>query len=753
MKRRNFIKQSGLGVSAALVGRHAIKESDHTIAFEDFKYPVVGNLQDILSKDDQVILRLAFQPSEGKRQASHKGKLKIKGAEIHKIKEYFFESEEDYFNTGKNEWDVKNTAELSDILVAWLDNTSEKTRITITNNSETITLSLGELVKKGEILAFPDDAPITINYLLDKEIGELAQDELPVKDPGEDFSFVVLADPQGGDPAHPENNAVRMKIHNAFAEESIRLVNELEDEPLYALILGDIVDSQGQTDNFRVMNDFLSRLKAPVLFELGNHETRYRSEFTPGYNMDAFSNYFAAQKQINGIDKLLYSFNAGKWHFVVWPDPLRTNFWETHPHYFDWLEKDLEKYRDRQTLIFQHVPVHPLGINPFESYLESPYVKRTFLEIISKHGNVQTVLSGHVHSPVKASFKTAVSYRGINLITIPAAGYRPRGFGEEDYFGGPSQGFLIVEVKGEAMNLKYKTVTEEIFEYPKRLPEFKPGDYPLWLNYKWEISGSNSLKNNDFKNGLDGWARPYIYQEDKEPSNVCEVRKVGPVADSNSLFMFTRKRGYDAPGQDRLPQTMNSICQVLSSESGTYPVIKLNYKIDGSTSMADGWCGGYIWIEGFAQSRKYINLMYWANKAYVNLGRKYSQNRFAEPMHISIPVNPDSWQALQINVADDFNRYSKELKFSDLALERLVLNFGVWTINDGRDHSYGMYFNNPELLFESSSPAMKTNVDGQEVDETALADKWWSGKLISFTKAGGEHRYHLETVDLLKKSK
>ena len=753
MKRRNFIKQSGLGFSAAVIGRQALNDGDQRLSFEDYKYPDVESLQDILSKDNQVILRLAFQPAEGKRQAHHKGKLKINGADIHKIKEFFFEKEEDYFNTGKNEWNISSTSELSDILVVWLDRTSEKTLITITNNSDKFSLSLGELIKRGEVLAFPDDEPVTINYLLDKEIGELSPDELLFKDPGEDFSFIVLADPQGGDPTHPENNAVRMKIHNAFAEESIRLVNELEDQPLYAMILGDIVDSQGQTENFRVMNDYLSRLKSPVLYELGNHETRYRAVFTPGYNMDAFSNYFAAQKEINGIDKLLYSFNAGKWHFVVWPDPLRTNFWETHPHYFDWLEQDLEKYMDRPTLIFQHVPVHPPGINPFESYLESPYVKRTFLEIISKNGNVKTVLSGHAHSPVKASFKTAVSYKGINLITLPAAGYRPRGFGEEDYFGGPSQGFLIGKVEGEAMKLKYKTVTEEVFEFPDKFPEFKSGDYPLWLNYKWEMRGGNGLKNSDFKNGLDGWARPYIYQEDKEPSNICEVREAGPGGDSNSLFMYSRKRGYDAPGQDRLPQTMNSICQVISFQDGTFPVIKLNYKIDGSTSMTDGLCGGYIWIEGFAQSRKYINLMYWANKAYVNLGGKYSQNRFAEPMHITLPMNPDGWQAIQINAADDFNRYSKDLKFNDLDLDRLVLNFGVWTLNDGRDHSFGMYYNNPQLFFESIAPDWNTNVDGQEVSETALADKWWLGKLISFTRVGGEHRYHLETVDLLNKPK
>jgi len=745
MRRRNFLKQTGLGISGAVVGRNVMQEGENRLSFEDYKYPVVESLQDILSKDGQVILRFAFQPSEGNRRTEHKGKLKIGGAEIHRIKEYFFEKEEDYFDPEKHEWEVSSTSELSDILVVWIDEANDITQISITNNSSKFTFNLDELIEKGEVLAFPNDAPVKINYLLDKEIGALSPDEVPFKDPGEDFSFVVLADPQGGDPTHPGNNEVRMKIHNAFAEESIRLVNEQEDQPLYAMILGDIVDSQGQAENFRVMNDFLSRLKSPVLYELGNHETRYRSVFTPGYNMDAFNNYFAAQKEINGIEKLLYSFNAGKWHFVVWPDPLRTNFWETHPHYFDWLEQDLEIYKDRPTLIFQHVPVHPQGINPFESYLESPYVKRIFLNIISRHGNVTTVLSGHVHSPVKASFKTAVSYRGMNLITLPAAGYRPRGFGEEDYFGGPSQGFLIGSVEGEKLKLKFKTVTEEEFEYPDELPEFGSEDFPLWLNYKWELKPEPKLKNGDFKSGLEGWLRPYVYKEDEDPSNICAV---SPGDRFNSLYMYSRKRGYDAPGQDRLPQTMNTICQVLTFEDGAFPVLKLNYKIDGSRSMLDGWCGAYIWIEGFAQSAKYINLMYWTNKAYVNLGGKYSQFRIAEPMHFTLPMVPDEWQAIEINMAKDFNRISKDLKFAELPLDRLVLNFGVWTLNDGRDHSFGMYYNNPLLTYTPDLPKRSTNVDGEAVSETALADKWWLGKLISFSRAGGEHRYHLETIDL-----
>ena len=115
-----------------------------------------------------------------------------------------------------------------------------------------------------------------------------------------------------------------MRIHNAFIEDSIILSNSIPERPLFSLILGDIVDSQGERENFEVMQRYWEYLDSPVLYELGNHESKYSSTFEPGYDMSAFNNYFAAQKKVNGMEKILYSFNVGQWHFVVWPDPLRS---------------------------------------------------------------------------------------------------------------------------------------------------------------------------------------------------------------------------------------------------------------------------------------------------------------------------------------------------------------------------------------------------------------------------------------------
>ncbi len=523
----------------------------------------------------------------------------------------------------------------------------------------------------------PENAQIDVNFLLDKEIGEIDPSEVGLQGDPENFSFHILADTQGGDPSLPSNVPTRMKIHNAFLEDSISLSNKMPERPVFSMILGDVVDSQGEKGNFQTMHRYLSRLKSPVLYELGNHESKYSSKFEPGYKMDALNNYFAAQKKMNGLTKLLYSFNLGKWHFVVWPDPLRSHFWDNHPHYFEWLEKDLEKHKNRPTIMFQHVPIHPIGISPFMSYLEPPTVRKRVMEIVTRYGNVKYVFSGHTHTMAKASFKTAFSIKGTRFINLPAAGYRPRGFGEQDYYGGPTQGIGIVNIKGEKAEVISKTVMEEEFKYPQNPPELDREKYKLWFNNKWEIKANPKLMNGSFARGLDHWAPEFVYAEDKDPSSICKpVRKDG----TNALYLYNRKRGYDAPGQDRLPQTINRIAQVVQVH------------------------------------------------------------------HFDLPPNED-WANVILNPGKDFNRREKERKFGALRIDRLVINLGVWHMNEGEEQPFGIYFTGFDLQSTNRLDSKTSQVNGSEIVKKKEEEVWWRGKHVPFTHLAGEHRYHLATTD------
>ena len=737
MKRRKFLQNLGLGVAPVIVQPIMGATPRPRQEFPKYDYRQPESLQEVITKEGQIIVRLEFQ-SDDRHGQQLKPDINIEKGNILRTKSYFFEQGEDNFTGGIGVPVISTAQGDVDVLVLWLDKFEEETVITAVDQAGVFAFSLSEIVKKQEVKGQIGRSLVKANFLLDKEIGELDTETVGIQTSGDEFSFIIMADPQGGDASNPEDNLCRMKIHNAFIEESIRLTNNLKAKPAFCLMLGDIVDHQGEEHHFAQMARFFEKLKMPVLYEMGNHESRYRTSFEPGYNLSGFNNYFAAQKAINGTELLLYSFNMGEWHFVVWPDPLRRMFWENHPHYFDWLERDLEKHKDRPTVFLQHIPIHPIGINPLVNYCETAYIKSLLFDILTKHGNVKTIFSGHVHIPVKSSMKTAVSVRGINCINLPAAGYRPRAFGEEDFYGGPAQGICIVDVKGDKISATWKTVTLEEFTYPEKLPAFDSEKYPLWFGNKWELLANSQFINGNFTNDLTGWGRRFVYHEDENPSNICEVRKQDGIP---ALYLKTKKRGFHKPGQDRLPQDINRIFQAVELEEGNEPFIDFEYRLDGEGCDFSGFNGLYIWVEGYKKSTRLVNLLYFANKAWVNLGSTYSSSAGPGPFIFSLNNTPEAWHRVSLNIKSDFESNSGGLKFFEPAPDRLVVSAGIWNINDGREQPFAAFLRNFSIGYNLDSASQ---IDGEKVILMPDERKWWRGKLMPSGNVAGEHHYHVE---------
>ncbi len=699
-----------------------------------WSYGSIESLSDVISQEGLVVIRIAVEDNPGTEGHHLEGRIKVKKAIIARSRAYFFETDE-VFVTDPLSFETVTMGNEKEVLVLWLKDATVASSIQITGNPG-FRFTLDELVEQGEISAPMGGVKVKASFLLDREIGEISLADFGADEPGKDFSFVVMADPQGGAPDDSKGLKTRMKIHNAFIEESVDAANKLDFDPLFTVVAGDVCDDWGYEKDLVQMNAFLSRLKSPVLYGIGNHETLLRSEFGPGYNMDAFNNYMAAQKAINGLDKLLYAFNAGSWHFVVWPDPLRINFWETHPHYFDWLERDLEKHKERPTMVFQHVPSQPIGITPHINYAESVYVRRTFLDILAKHGNVKYILSGHVHIPVKASFKTAITYKGIKMINIPAAGYRPRSFGEEDYYGGPSQGVAFVHVKDDKASIHYKTVTEEVFDYPDHLPEFDAETYSLWLKEKWELPAEKDFVNGNFSDGLTGWALRFVYREDVHPSNLRESRPA-PDSKGSALYLSCRRRGYQAPGQDRLPQDVNRVTQAIEVSKGAYPGVKFRYRIDGEKRDPKGYAGAFVLIEGYRGSNRVHKLRYSAGKVWVNNWGARNLNKDVPYYHFALPVLDDTWQNVSLNIAADYEGVAEGKKYAELKVDRLVVTIGVWNINDGGDHSFGVYITDLKYVAADGF----SHIEGTPLKEKPVEDIWWRNKVWPSVNIAGEHRY------------
>jgi 3',5'-cyclic AMP phosphodiesterase CpdA len=698
MRRRLFVKKFGQGISSSFLIPGIMNGKSEERQEPAYQYPVPENIEEAKNDEGHVVLRLELTGTSNQLNARLKGQILARKSNIKRIKSYF-NLGDNLIDTSKATFNLSAVEGDRHIIALWLDEVTATSEVICKVNGNRISIKLNDILLNQQFEGTSEAFILNANFLLYNEVGVINTGEFRVPATSEQFRFLIMADPQGGDPSYDRNGSnTRIKIHNAFIEESIITANELDPLPVFTLILGDFTDHQGEEENFKQMIRIYEDLKCPILLEIGNHETRYRSEFTPGYNMTEFNNYFAAQKKINGLQKLLYSFDLGQWHFIVWPDPLRNNFWETHPHYFDWLERDLEENRDRPTFFFQHVPIHPIGINPLVSYVNPVHINRLLYNILSEYGNVKYIFSGHVHIPVKSSLKTAVTYKGINLINLPPTGYRPRSFGEEDFYGGPCQGMCIIDVDRDTARVYFKTVTHEVFSYPDFFAEYSGDKDPLWFNHKWEIKPVERLVNGNFEEGLKGWMQKFVYREDADPSNICEVR-MAPDTQRSALYMYVRRRNYDKPGQDRLPQTLNQLTQVVRVPEQRLPVIQFKYQVDNQHFNPESWNGGFLWIEGFHRNHLMLNHVYSIGKAHRSIGGSYHYSAFTGYSFFDIYDGSVGWNEVKLNLKGDYGTLSRERSFQDLQLEIIVLNLGVWTINKGYQQEAAVFFTDLNIDF------------------------------------------------------
>lgn len=712
----------GIGVSSGLFAPHLLAQGEIPPVH---KYKGIASLADATNKNGELAMRLALSNAT-KDTKSAEIKLKISGQGVlSRIKNYFLEPP--YQITPNQDGMIASLhPEDTDVMLAWIKEATEKTEVSIKLGKEKWKLRLGELLTQSE-LKFGENT-LTVNLLGYTELGRLNLSQLGIVE-SDRFRFAIMADPQGGNPAVSGNEApTRMKIHNAFIEDTVKRINELEPAPLFTLILGDFVDSKGQEGNFLQMEELVKPLKMPVLLEVGNHESPYGADFSPGYNMASLDNFFSSQKRVNGTDKMVYSFDLGKWHFVVWPDPLRSNFWVNHPHYFDWLEQDLEENKRRPVIFMHHVPLHPIGIDPLTSYVESIAVKSMLIAILTKHGNVKYAFSGHVHIPLKASLKTAVNYKGINMINLSAAGFRARAFGEEDFFGGPEQGVCILDIDDMDVSIHFQHVTKEWFTYPQEFPKFDSEKYALWFNQPWELPLRPKIENGNFELGLRYWHPRYVHHEDENPSNIREIRAVSD--SKKALYLYTRKRGYDVPGQDRLPQHINRLAQAVTLKELSRPVLKFSYWPEENHFDPSSLNGFFLWIQCFHKSRNVANLVYSVGKVYSGITKGFGQKGSVGDYHFDLPSEVGKWHEVTLPFATDFETVSEEgASFEKLKADRAVLYLGVWTVNEGIDQEAGITV--ADLVLEEGNDATKGTALKSE-------DDIWHMKIDHIA---GDHQY------------
>ncbi len=229
-----------------------------------------------------------------------------------------------------------------------------------------------------------------------------------------DFSFIVCGDSHS-------NEEVYKKIIQKANEEQVDFLVDLGD-----------ITRVGAESEFIDFKFLVNSLKIPYYIVIGNHDVLNGDEL--------FNNYFGYT---------YYSWDKSGVHFVVLDDVTDENAFSEEQ--LNWLENDLNSYKEKSVFIFVHKPPKCPFVTSellkFKGEEADERIER-FFNIANKN-NVDKIYSGHIHNhlnyPQSGVSITITGGAGGPIHNIPV-------FGQADFHH-----FLLVKITG-------KEYTEKVIE-------------------------------------------------------------------------------------------------------------------------------------------------------------------------------------------------------------------------------------------------------------------------------------------------
>jgi len=547
------------------------------------------------------------------------------------------------------------------------------------------------------------------------------------------FTFVVTADSHIG--FQRKDTRKGRDNYRRVVEEVIKM----NPKPKFLVIDGDIIaDSLGKLPeeglrrNWNTFVEISRKLLDNGIVPIpvrGNHDKIVPQRL----GQMVLDDLVGVFRRLIDVDHEYYSFDAGKWHFVVLPVPIGESV-------FQWLKEDLQSHASEPTMVFLHFNLLPVGLVQLEYYTYPKPKLRRLVNIIRSYGNVKYVVSGHVHMGIKASFKTVWDYEGIKFMVIPALGPGARPFGEEfDNLGIQAQGYAIFKVSGENVEwVKYKSVkNNKVYTYPKTTLKFSKAMAQYWLATtpmdRYPVVGVNKIVNGDFEEGLKGWFVPFKYQEDVNPRAIVEVESDNALSGEKTLHLYSRARGLTGGGREEAVEAF----QAIKLNDRRYPVISGAIRI--GRYNPEGTNGAFIRVNVFYKNTPQFGLIYFFGNDSVRVkGRErsiLSSDRDFNPFFrfrayaryrglwgvypyrigiANLKTWQDKWHKFTINLGRDYEMIRGDSKppYEELKLDRIVLWLGA--VNDNRgDSEIEVWFDNIGLSFRDKE--VVSNIDGEMV--------------------------------------
>jgi 3',5'-cyclic AMP phosphodiesterase CpdA len=213
------------------------------------------------------------------------------------------------------------------------------------------------------------------------------------------------------------------------------------DQPDFYLLSGDVVDF-GKLDAYQTMKKFIDDLPRPVYLLPGNHDDK-----------ENMFKVFKPDNILGAVDgNVCYTIDKGPLKIIVVDTTI------SHVHHGamsdsvgDWLEEQLEKYKNDPVAVFTH---HP----PFKTYMqwmdeEFINVDR-FVSILQKHKNLK-LFTGHMHCSIQTNRLGFDAQCCPPLSMVMELDLKPGG-GDRFFDGDP--GYMLHHFKDGALNSHTRTI-------------------------------------------------------------------------------------------------------------------------------------------------------------------------------------------------------------------------------------------------------------------------------------------------------
>lgn len=179
--------------------------------------------------------------------------------------------------------------------------------------------------------------------------------------------------------------------------------------------------SKSNLQNLKSFLTVVKDIKTPYYIVAGNRDTHKISGIAKPEYLKLINEYNKNQRNT----EMSYYFYPNSDIIAIVLDGVSTGMPSTHGVFnqknLKWLDNILEKNKNKQAIIFQHVPYYEPCDKPAYEILE----KAEYTAILRKHKNVLMIVSGHYHK----DFRITDEY-GVTHISVPALFETPYNYTE-----------------------------------------------------------------------------------------------------------------------------------------------------------------------------------------------------------------------------------------------------------------------------------------------------------------------------------